>query len=213
MTQPFSLRDTQDWAIAQERQRHAEALYSFGEYAGFCLLWNRIDFDNGLVGGCLRCVVPRGKVADVYQQAAESLCPECFGTGYEGGVKAFLVRPSLWDDTEDTESSGQRGLTINQTASVQTTADFRLRANDFIFRADGTRWQMRSIGANNIRTGFGNSGRSDIAGYNFGTVVREDEGSVAYTIPPLDLSFLDVVAAHYPLDFSAVEVKNAPVAE
>lgn len=216
MLQPYHLPDQQAYAVAQERMRHSQALYAYGEYSMFCMLWNRLDYDNNLVGSCLRCSIPLGPITDVYQQPSDSRCPECFGTGYEGGFKALLVRPALWDDAEDVNNDGSRGMTINQTASVQTTADFRLRTYDYIFRADGSRWQMRTIGSNNLRTGFEHMGRADVVGYNFGTVTREDEASVAYLIPPTKdalRTILDVEHAHYPLNFSSVETIRAPVAE
>lgn len=208
------LPDQQDYAVAQERFRHDQAMGEYGEYSMFLLMWNRMDFDAGLVEECMRCVSPLGRIADVYQQPSDSKCPECFGTRYEGGFKARLVRPALWDMGEDVENDGQRGTTVNQTASVQTTADFRLRAYDYIFRADGSRWQMRTLGSNRLHTGFGTIARTDVIGYNFGTVNREDEGSVAYLIPPDAAglaALLDVEHAHYPLDFSAAEVIRAPI--
>lgn len=214
--QPYHLPDRQQYAINQEQQRHTQALYQFGEHAMFVLLWNREDFDAGLVGACLRCVVPRGLVADVYQQVAESKCPECFATGYEGGYKAKIVRPSLWDYTEDSFETHARGDIKTQSASVQSTWDFKLRNGDYIFRGDLTRWQMRTHATNHLRTGFTpvDQHGSDALGYNYGTVSREDEDSVAYKIPPSNESLaalLDVEHAHYPLNFAAVEEIRAPL--
>lgn len=214
MTQPYHLPERQQYAIEQERQRHNQALYAFGEYAMFCLLWRRTDYDAGLVGSCLRCVVPYGAIAEVYQQSADSKCPECFGTSYAGGFKALLVRPSLWDYTEEATTGSTRGVLISQSASVQTTADFRLRTNDFIFRVDGSRWQMRTMSTNHLRTGFTPS-QNDAVGYNFGTVGREDEDSVAYLIPPATETLTEILAEattrHAPTDWREHEVIRGPV--
>jgi hypothetical protein len=214
--QPYHLPDRQQYAVAQERQRHTQALYGYGEYAMFCLLWNREDYDNGLVGSCLRCVIPRGVVADVYQQASDSKCLECFGTGYEGGYKAKIVRPSLWDYTEESYDNAARGNVKTHSASVQTTADFKMRSGDYIFRGDLSRWQMRTQATNHLRTGFDpvDPHGGDALGYNFGTVVREDPDSIIYSVPPTPAALaalLDVEHAHYPLNFTAVEEIRAPL--
>ena len=49
------LPDPQAYAIDQERARHDSALYSFGEYAMFVLMWNIIDHEAGLVDRCPTC--------------------------------------------------------------------------------------------------------------------------------------------------------------
>ena len=215
MTQPYHLPDRQQYAIDQERMRHSQALYAYGEYALFCLMWRRVDFDAGLVAACPRCAVPHGIIADVYQQAAESKCPVCFGTAYEGGFKALLVRPSMWDYTEEAHSNVTRGAMVTQTASVQTTHDFRMRTGDFIFRVDGSRFQIRTVSSNHLRTGFSPS-QNDALGFNFGTVVREDEDSVAYLIPPTNDVLEDLLevatVARKPVDWSAIEVIRGPLA-
>ena len=53
--QPFYVRQTQDWAITAEHQRHDQVLFSLGEYAMFTLLWHLQDFEDGLVGRCAVC--------------------------------------------------------------------------------------------------------------------------------------------------------------
>lgn len=214
MVQPHWLRERQQYVIDQERYRHDDALHAYGEYAMFALMWRRIDLDNGLVGPCLRCVVPYGGIGDVYQQAGESKCPECFGTAYEGGFKALLVRPSVWDYTEQADSNVTRGALVTQTASVQTTSDFRLRTGDFIFRVDGSRFQVRTMSSNHLRTGFSPS-QNDAVGYNFGQVAREDLSSVAYMIPPtnevLEAALEAASESRTPVDWSAFEIVRAPV--
>ena len=41
-----------------QRMRHDGALYAYGEYAVFVLMWDPIDFDNGLVEGYAWCGDP-----------------------------------------------------------------------------------------------------------------------------------------------------------
>ena len=211
---PFHLRSLQNFAINQERQRSEQALYQFGEYAMFCLMWNRFDYDAGLVGLCLRCTVGRGLIAEVYQQAAEANCPDCFGTRYEGGFKALLVRPAIWDVNEEVDAGEPRGLALMMSGTVQTTGDFRIWKGDFVFRADGSRWQVKNLTTSHIQTGFGFEGAQDVAGYNFGGIIREDETTACYLIPPLGpdcVALLSVPVTHYPRDFSATEVHRTSV--
>jgi hypothetical protein len=200
--------DPQDYAISQERYRHDEALASFGEYAMFVLMWQIEDFENGLITHCSTCYIPFGKIAEVYGQPAREKCDNCFGTTFEGGYKAKIVRPSLWDANEELEKENIRGEVILGVATVQSVSDFRLRSGDFIFRSDGSRWVMQSIATNHLRTGFDTPSRVDTpVGYNFGQVVRADRNSVAFIIPPDETTLLtlDQPGERYPVDFSDLE--------
>lgn len=206
--------DPQGYAIEQERYRHNQALSFFGEFAMFILLWQLTDFEAGLVGRCPDCYLSAGRTAQVYGQGVREKCPECFGTTFEGGYRAKIVRPSLWDANEELETQRERGEVTLQDSSIQTTSDFRLMNGDFIFRGDGTRWRMQSLSTNHLRTGFLMPDRVDTPlGYNFGVVKREDESSVAYIIPPEDLSFLDVLNVREPQDWSAYEDINGYLME
>lgn len=210
MTAPHWLPDRQDFAVQQERWRHDQALYAYGEYTMFALMWTIRDHDTGLVGRCPRCYLARGKVSEVYKQSDDSLCPECYGTTFEGGYKALIVRPALWDANEEDEREAVRGEVITATSSVQSTSDFRLRTGDHLLRADGTRWQMRTISTNHLRTGFAMPRAStDTVGWNFGTVSREDESSASFLIGPTPsevVALLDVVNVRRPQSFQGLDV-------
>jgi hypothetical protein len=208
-TTPHHLPDPQRWAIEQERKRHDDALFGYGEYAMFILLWNFVDHELGLVERCPSCYISRGKIAEAYGQSDQNKCLACFGTTFEGGYKAKIVRPSLWDANEEDYRKGDRGQFIQATASVQSTSDFRLRTGDYIFRGDGTRWQMRTLSTNHLRTGFETpTDALTPVGYNFGTVAREDEDTIAYLIPPTTAELLILLNKSYtrvPYDFTADE--------
>lgn len=208
------LVDPQGYAIDQERYRHDGALDWFGEYAMFVLLWDISDHEAGRVDRCSVCYVPYGKVAETYKQPAKRECESCFGTTFEGGIKAKIVRPSLWDVNEEDEQQMERGEVVIQTANVQATSDFRLRTDDYILRADGSRWKMRSMSTNALRTGFLSPEFRTEVGWNYGTAHREDESSVVYTIPPDEATLvaaLDVRDIRYPKDFSTLEEVNGPL--
>lgn len=216
MTSPFWLPDRQDFVIDQERSRHTEALYHFGEYAMFVVLWRIQDHEAGHVERCPKCYTAYGKTAEVYQQSARSECPECFGTTFEGGYRARIVRPALWDDTKDDHSPDHaRGEIIRSTATIQTTGDFYLRTNDYAFRGDGTRWQVKAGAEVAVQTGFHQSSpASAVVGYTFANAAREDESSVAFVIPPTPAELRTLLAPHrplYPHDFSDVEEIRAPL--
>lgn len=213
----YHLPDPQRYAANQESQRHDQALYSFGEYSMFILFWNIDDFNEGTVARCPECYVAYGKIAQAYGQPANSRCGTCYGTTFDGGFKAKIVRPSLWDFNLDDYRDGARGQVTVATSSVQSTSDFRMSSGDIIIRADGVRWMVRSVGTNHLRTGFEmpTSDRSAI-GYNYGQVSREDEDSVLYEIPPLTPDaqrLLDISGSRYPQDFSALEIVRAPLTQ
>lgn len=185
MTLPLWLPDDQDYAVEQERYRHDQALAFYGENALFVLMWRLEDHEKGLVDRCPTCYVALGKIAEVYGQAAREKCSDCFGTTFEGGWKAKIVRLSLWDANEKDYREKARGETEVSTASIQAPSDFRLRTGDYIFRGDGTRWRMQTVSTNHLRTGFEMpSAARTAAGWNYGQCILEDESSVAYMIEP-----------------------------
>ena len=206
----------QPYAVTQERFRHDGALYQWGEYAIFVLLWNVADHEAGLVARCQDCYVAYGRIAEAYGQPARRKCPTCFGTTFQGGYRATIVRPTIWDYNEKDHREHSRGEVIVSTASVQTTSDFQLRTGDYIIRADNGRWQVRSKSTNNLRTGFETpSAASAPLGYNFGQVSLEDKDSVAHTIPPVDAAevrtLLSVVDQRRPSDFSEFDDLRGPL--
>lgn len=208
--------DPQPHAVATERFRHDGALYQWGEYAIFVLMWTHEDFDAGLVERCPVCYGAYGVIAESYGQPARRNCPQCFGTSFDGGYRAKIVRPSLWDHNEKDRRENTRGEITVATASVQTTADFQMRTGDYIIRADANRWQVRSKGTNHLRTGFElpSADRSAI-GYNFGQVALEDESAVSYLIPPTDsdevAALIDRIGRRRPVDFTAFDEVRGPL--
>lgn len=205
----FWLPGSQDYAVIQERQRHIDALYHFGEYAMFVLMWRPEDHAAGKVDRCPRCFTSYGVVAEVYQQPSQNDCPECYGTTFEGGYRAKIIRPSIWDASEEANRYSERGETIRANASVQTTHDFTLHIGDYIFRASGERWRIETMSTNHLQTGFAiDSVSQDVLGWNFGQAFLEQPGTVAYHIPPSQsqlAALLDVTGTRTPTDFSTAE--------
>lgn len=219
----FHLPQRQPWARQHERKSHEEALNAFGEYALFVLMWDIQDHEAGRVERCPRCssiggttTTNAGVIFETFKAPVEDRCPVCFGTTFEGGWKAKLIRPSLWDYTEEKWDKTARGYVTNNVGSVQSTADFFMTDGDYAFRADGTRWQVTGAQNSRIVDGFGHPSRADNnLGINYSNAVREDPSAVAYTIPPTTrtelTAMLDRVAKHQPLDYRSFDQIRGPI--
>lgn len=195
---PYWAKQTQGWAVDQHRQHHNEVLYLMGEHAIFVRLWTIEDFNEGLVDRCGLCYHSHGGIADTYGQSSDADCLECFGTTFSGGIKQQVIRPSIWDFTEKEDKDDKRGQISRQTATVQSTEDFKMKVGDFIIRGDNSRYQVQALQATHLRTGFGTPGQSNsYIGNILGRATLEDDSSVAYKIPPtLDADVLTQTSVH-----------------
>lgn len=218
--QPFYVRQTQDWAITAEHQRHDQVLYTVGEYAMFVLLWHLQDFDAGLVGRCTVCSgqagSPQAAVAQVYKQPVINRCPSCYGTTFQGGIKAQIVRPAIFGDADQAEQVSSRGIVHPEDIQVESTADFRIRTGDYAFRSTGERYYLRAPRRTTLRTGFGTPTQSTAAiNYNLARASLEDSNaSVAYMMPPAAAALsgaLQSASAGYPANFATLEQINGPL--
>jgi hypothetical protein len=207
----------QDWAVTNVRDDHTGALYLLGEYTMFVLLWRIQDHNAGLVARCSQCFT-NNAYSEVYKQTSEHNCEHCLNTTFEGGFRAKIIRPALWDFGEDADQNQRRGVVSPSQAAVQSTFDFRMDVGDFMIRADGTRWTVQSLSSNHLRTGFAFPLKSEtVVGFNYGNVRKEDPASVAFTIEPVrrqDVSaLLDVENTRFPRDWSANEIIRMPLVD
>jgi hypothetical protein len=218
--QPFYIRQTQNWAIEQERQRHDEAIYWVGEYAFIALMWHTVDFELGLVGRCYTCFntgdTIQDRVTAVYKQPTKFLCPDCYGTTYEGGYRALLVRPFIFVDADESERQDRRGSVHPMSLTAESTWDFRSYEGDYLFRRDGSRYRVTMQPSRTmLRTGFAHpSQQATTLGYGRMTIGYEEVDTVAYTIAPNGVAvsnILNVSSPEQPADFSSVEVINGPL--
>jgi hypothetical protein len=108
----------------------------------------------------------------------------------------------------------RRGVIESNSAQIESTSDFRVRQHDYMFRGDGSRYQLDAPGEATVRTGFEfpYQKTSGIA-INTITATFEDLSSVAYLIPPTSAQIRSILqqAALQPVDFSAFEIHNAPL--
>ncbi len=214
--QPFYVRETKTWAVDQERYRHDQGLYSIGEPALFVLMWKVEDHKNGYVRRCPRCYGnndPRLTDASaILNQPTKAKCPMCFGTTFEGGVRAKVLRPAIFTDADDQETLSEHGVNHPQTVSVESTSDFRIRNQDYVFRADGSRWRLATPAKVTVRTGFDHPSQADDAiSYAPAMASLEDRSTVAWIIPPNedDLRQLLQSSGRYP--DSKLDEVNGPL--
>ncbi len=177
--------------------RHLQALDTYGEYSLFVLMWHPEDHAAGLVERCTNCFVAYGRVAEAFGQPSQHLCESCFGTTFEGGVKARVVSQAMWDTTGEAHTLGGRGEAVTRAASIQAGGDFVLRTGDYAFRGDLTRWYVRGPAPARIVTGFGVKAEGrNVVGYNYASANLEDRSSVAYIIPPTDSELELLLSTH-----------------
>lgn len=213
---PYWSRARQDWAIEQERNRHNEALWQLGELAYFALMWKLEDFEAGLVTRCQTCYISQGKIAAAYGQGDQYKCPDCFGTTFEGGFKAIIVRPALFGDTDKDLKAHSRGQVNADEVDIESTSDFRIRTGDYCFRETGDRFYLRVPTRVTLRTGFGTPWMTTAAiTYSHARAVIEDPSNVSYIIPPNNATVLATLSAasqsRWPIDMSAYETIRAPL--
>jgi hypothetical protein len=185
----------------------------------FALMWHIQDFQHGLVDRCQRCFEggdgPDAAIARAYKQPTQNKCPSCFGTTFEGGYKALIVRPAIFSDTDESETFQARGVVHPNDLDVESTTDFRVRSQDYVFRASGDRYQLRVPQRVTLRSGFAHPHQSQEAiGYNHARASMEDpEASVAYLIPPPTQTLTSLLATvgKTPPDFSQYETIRAPL--
>jgi hypothetical protein len=212
-SQPYVVRQSQNWAVLNERRVQNEVLYRFGEYSIFVMMWDLSDFEKGYVRRCSKCYVAYGKVAEAYKQAANNNCTDCFGTTFEGGYRAKVVRPTIWVYTKDDEDPGRRGVVDQTGTTLQTTSDIRLHDNDFIFRADGTRWEIQQSNSLPIHTGFGRYANEQLLAnlsIQANKLNTTDTGFLIGPDTPTVIAALNVVS-FAPSNFSAIEDIRGPL--
>lgn len=179
--QPWVIGITQPWASEQIEGQHTEALYLFGEPCLFTMMWRAQDFEAGLVDHCHTCY---DRSAQAFRQAADSHCPDCFGTIFEGGVRAQILRPAIFADRNIERVDTIRGTVQIDQPMLETTGDFLMLKGDYVFRSDGTRYQTEQKGEAMVRTGHDQPGIGDSFRGTIPMAHLEDPTSPAYIIPP-----------------------------
>ena len=189
-SQPLIAARPQKFGVHNLINSHEEALFGYGELGLFTLMWRHYDFEAGRVDRCSTCFGGvKSRQANAFKQPTDSECPDCFGTTYEGGFRAQIIRPMLMSDRSDNTVEGRAGAMTVDSIQFETTTDFTFTLGDYVFRADNTRYQCEQKAEVVIRPGFAIPSGADAMG---GTTIanREVETSVAFKIPPLDPALL-----------------------
>jgi hypothetical protein len=194
---PYWLGRDQQWAVAQVTTSHEEALYALGEYTVFVLMWTAADFTAGLVGHCQHCFLADNRAASAFKQGNQARCPDCFGSSFEGGYRARIIRPALWTDHKSDTTLTPRGQVTSDSMSVETTAGFTLHHGDYLFRTNGSRYQSVELSGAWVHSGFAPVDDADSVGGNITQARLEDISSAAYDIPPSGPE-LATLLARYP---------------
>ena len=199
--------------VRQLGVEHDEALYLYGEFVAFVLLWRPEDYKNGLVDRCGVCI-ETSRLAQAYDQTADPRCPGCFGTTFEDGARAILWRPALIADTDPETNTEKVGQVTRDRVSVETTSDVQAHNGDFFVRRDGSRWRLSDSDSLILHTGFGmeSSGTTGAAM----TAQREDDSSPIYVAPPDKdqiMFFVDELTElrHLPPNTLSLDVINGPL--
>ena len=192
-SQPYRAQTHQPWGSDIIEASHEEALYTFGELCLFTLMWRPADFDAGLVGHCPVCYAgSQSRQAAAFGQATKRECLSCYGTTYEGGFRAQIIRPALLADRNHETNDDARGVTTVDSVMMETTGDFILRKGDYLFRYDNTRWQAEEKKEAVVRPGFGPPQAADsFSGTT--SLHREEETTVAFRIPPVTPQILQTL--------------------
>jgi len=138
----------------------------------------------------------------------------CYGTTFQGGIKAQLIRPSIWNFEEKHQKQDVKAVIEPQSAQVQSTSDFRMQTHDYVFRGDGSRFQVQSMEGDHLVTGFGVSSHSlNIINYSY-QMIRENASSPAYLIPPDPNTLISLLGGYYARtvsDFTSLEFVHGPL--
>ncbi len=180
MRPPF--QNQHGYALEQERQRHDDAVHWFGEMTAFLLWWHIHDFENDLVERCSVCYVPYGDITDVYRQPAKHKCETCYGTTFEGGLRAILYRPAIWNTQRTDSKVEKRGDIVRATGDIQIVSSFIARDGDIAVRSDGTHWQMTQTQGPEVSTGFGPRGGLASVINGRASITLEDADSVSHLV-------------------------------
>lgn len=186
--QPYWTPITQGWASNILESSHVDALYMFGEWALFTMFWRVQDETAGLVGRCPSCYAG-SREAQAFGQPERKKCPDCYGTSFEGGFRAQIVRPALFADRNIETTDTEHGTVISDAIHVETTGDFAMKAGDLVVRYDGTRFKVEEKDESILRTGFSPPVEVSYSG-NIPLAHLDDPTSPSFLVPPTSASAL-----------------------
>lgn len=171
------------YAIFNERANQDEAVTLLGEPTAFILWWHIDDFDANLVTRCSQCYTNTDGIAAAYGQPSTSRCDSCYGTTFEGGTRAVLYRPALWNAVDGSDSVQRKGVITTGSATIQTVSGFDMRDGDVAVRRDLSRWRLDRSSSGEFVTGYGYEGSVSKEIRSIVSATLLDEASPGHLVP------------------------------
>lgn len=131
------------YAIRQARQAIRDSLMSHGEECILIHLFHVPEVEN---------IQPRCPVCydDVYKQAEEFDCTNCYGTTFDGGVNTAHRAWAIFGDAQDKETFGKRGYWHPTERTLHTEPYPDMWKRDFVVRVTGWTADHRPTGIEGI---------------------------------------------------------------
>lgn len=122
------------YSVRNLRNAVKDSLSYLGEQAILLQMYH-IAADEGIADRCVN-------YDDVYQACSLSSCPYCYGTTFQGGVKAAGRVWAMFSDTTGTENSDKTGFWDPDARTVQTEWFPPLTKRDYVVRVPDTAWSI-----------------------------------------------------------------------
>jgi len=151
------IRLPQPYANNHVSMQNIEALQTIGEQIIYLSMFHvNIDGDNQ--PRCTDCY------DEDYNQQDQFKCPTCFGTTYEGGVKAACRVWAVVGDAQNIEDFSQKGVFNKERVTAQVEITPITMSNDYIVRVNkwsntnvplelGDRYIIEDVSVRSVRTG------------------------------------------------------------
>jgi hypothetical protein len=185
------IRLPQPYASNHVAMQNFEALQTVGEQIIYLTMFH-VNIDHETHPRC-SCYDPD------YNQQDEFKCPDCYGTTYQGGVKAFCRAWAIVGDAQNQEDFSRQGVWNKERVTAQLEITPTTMTNDYIIRVQqwsetnvplvlGDRYILEDVGVRSVRTGarFGQVPRQDFFGQK--TYMSKVDPNHPIQLYPIDLT-------------------------
>lgn len=151
------IRLPQPYANNHVSMQNMEALQTVGEQVIYLSMFH-VNIDGDSVPRCTDCY------DEDYNQQDQFRCPTCYGTTYEGGVKAACRAWAIVGDAQNIEDFSKQGVFNKERVTAQLEITPVTMSNDYIIRVTkwsntnvplelGDRYIIEDVGIRSVRTG------------------------------------------------------------
>lgn len=186
------VRLPQPYASNHVSMQNFEALQSVGEQIIYLSMFH-VNIDGESVPRCTNCY------DEDYNQQDEFKCATCYGTTYEGGVKAVCRAWAIVGDAQNMEDFSKQGVWNKERVTAQLEITPVTMSNDYIIRVPrwsetnvplelGDRYIIEDVGVRSVRTGarYGQVYRQDYFGQK--TYMSKVDPNHPIQLYPVDLT-------------------------